>query len=516
MKRCQKPSLSSPLLKAQRARQRDIKRKLLWRLLISPAILFVLLILCFKYYPQSYADEASVYVEGRSPDPVSVSVHPDEPPDSIELPLDVTDFKSHHSYPETSTRSLTALLPLTSDSLPRLEAIILNLLGQRSHLQEIMISCPHALLSPARIALKKAVAKNHDRNHIEISLHPLPHTLNNIAAVMELASEVTTAWIMFLDELGLDSCQEKTQESLLNPLAVPLPAGPRGILHLPANISCIYPSDVFQSASFLIPPFVLPSELLGPGYFSQPIPQSWSEFGHRISQNRLGDSGGVVIPSEATVDWCHLTHSNGDRPLDSSTWPSEDTVNNSTAGMVPERNRNSSLDHAVANISLTMPPILGTFAVLLPSSQELQLFSVTLCRLQGNGHVVHVLLYGDEDVTTHSSRNSETPFAIFGDCRLTYDVVSVEDLSIGQEFGPPYVLEWLDNMDRWPGVVITLRGEDTLSHLGKALKSSNSPQPTLLTLPSSDLLYCEWMSSLSIEEWRSECCPVKTQPLLIF
>ena len=511
MNHCQEPSLSSPLLKAQRANQRDIRRKLLWRLLFSPALLLICLLLCIKWY--GYADEASLLIEGGKQEPMSVSTHPDELPDSIELSLDVTT-KLQHSYPETPAKSLTALLPLTSDSLPRLEAIILNLLGQRSHLQEIIISCPQMLLPPARIALKKAVMASHDRNHIEISLHPLPHILSNVAAVMELANEVTTAWILFLDELGLESCHEEIQEALLNPLAVPLPAGPRGFLNLPTNISCVYPSDVFQLASFLIPPFVMASEFVVPGYFSQPIPQSWSEFGHRISQSQMGDSGGVVIPSEVTVDWCHLIRSAGDLPLGLPNWSSEDAVDNSTVNLFPERNPHSSSDQELANKSLTMLPALGTFTVLLPSSRELRLLAVTLCRLQGNGYVVHALLYREYD-TVHTSKTSENPFAVFGNCRLYYDVI-VEDLLTGQEFGLSYVLAWLDTMDRWPDVVIALDGEDSLSHLGKALKSRRSSQTTLLTLPTADLLYCEWMSSLTIEEWKSECCQFDKQPVLIF
>ena len=500
MNHCQEPSLSSPLLKAQRANQRDIRRKLLWRLLISPALLLACLLLCLKSY--GHADEASVPMERGNQEPVSVSIHPAELPGSIESPLDVTT-KLQHSYPETPARSLTALLPLTSDSLPQLESTILNLLGQRSHLQEILISCPQTLLLPARVALKKAVVASHDRNHVEISLHPLPHILSNIAAVMELANEVTTAWILFLDELGLESCHEEIQQALLNPLAVPLPAGPRGFLNLPTNTSCIYPSNVFQLASFVIPPFVMASEFVVPGYFSQPILQSWSEFGHRISQSQLSDSGGVVIPSEITVDWCHLIHSAGVPPLDLPTWSSEDMSDNSTVDIFPERN--PSFNHELANKSLTMPPVPGTFAVLLPSSQELRLLAVTLCRLQGNGCVVHALLYRDGHDTLHTSRASENPFAIFGDCRLYYDVVSVEDLSTGQEFGPSYVLAWLDTMDRWPDVIIALDDEDTLSNLGKVLKSFS--QTTLLSLPTVDLLYCEWMSSLTIEEWRSKCRP---------
>lgn len=408
--------------------------------------------------------------------------HPHRSHNSI--PLRLPDLPDPLSTEPIANRSLTVILPVNSGSLSKLENMISSLLGSQKIIYEIIISCPEAVLADARRVVRKMISTDATRHHMEISLHPFAHGADITRAMIDLASEVATDWILLLDEGGLEGYNNRTQQILTNPRSYPLPIGPRGLLTHHSTKSCVKTFMNYQPASFLVPPFVTPSVLARGHVIASTTLSSWAQFGARISRERLDGIGGIVIGAvTSSSDWCPVEHSKVHREPH-----------------VP--GDRFSLDTVVDENSWANDSSTGTFAIIFPSLQDMRLFSSVACRLQSNGHEIHVLIYGD-------SRNESAGSAIsHGGCRLNYDTLS-SDKPLSSHVDELVVFDWLNTLDTWPNVVVAWK-ESYLSDLAVASDEGQISKPTLILIPRADLPYCEWMGSLSVEEWTSECllCPL--------
>jgi hypothetical protein len=229
--------------------------------------------------------------------------------------------------------------------------------------------------------------------------------------------------------------------------------------------------------------------------------EMWADLGERISRERLDGIGGIVTGADVTSDWCHFVHSDGHSR--------NQTV--SVPGPQAEPSMKESGNGAIftQQTSSTEGERIGTFALLFPSLRHMRLFSRAACRLQDNGHVVYVLLYGDgayaEDPSEEAT-DSEERTVLYAGCRLNYDTLSPDDvLPTAQPILEiSFISDWLDTIDEWPDIVIALKDQDSLPALAKVLERSQSAPPSLILIPYTDLPYCEWMGSLSVGEWRSQ------------
>jgi hypothetical protein len=361
-------------------------------------------------------------------------------------------------------------------------------------LHEVILSCPNPLLSEVRHIIRKAISVEGIQDHLEFSLRPWAHGLDGNMAMMQVTSEVTTDWVVFLDDNGLDYMASGIRELLLNPMSILLPTGPRGILSVPNNISCLEPSEVPQRASFLIPPFVVPYSLVKDNLFASTGLDVWADLGERISQDRLDGTGGIVMGVDVTSDWCYFFRSQVTSRNHSVLIPNfkvEPDALKSTKGAI-SIHQNTSTEEKV-----------GTFALLFPSLRVMRLFSPVVCRLQASGHRISVLLYGNEGQAEHSMDSEELQSK---GCRINYDTLSPDNVFPEEQptSALSFVLDWLDGFDKWPEVVVALNGQDSLSGLATVLAHGHSVRPSLILIPRSDLPYCEWMGSLSTEEWKSQ------------
>jgi hypothetical protein len=500
-------NISSPILKARKkqGQVRLAKRRFFVFLVISPCLLLWAIFRFLRGYSQSVQPLAVVQVTtypGDEPfelpltlrppnlphagtiythSPHSTIVHPPEPLDLLHLQM----------AEPIEARSLTALLPVTLWSISNLELIISSLIRTSGKLHEVILSCPDNVLSDVRRIVRNVIMAEGTEDHLEFSLRPWDYGMDSNMAIMRAASEVTTDWILFLDDNGLSNMDVDTQDSLINPMSIPLPAGPRGVASL-LNISCLALSDDPQPASFLIPPFVMPYSLV-----IDDLPPStdlgiWADLGERISRDRLDGIGGIVIGADTTSNWCHVVQS------DATSWNyTTPVLNLRTEPDVPKVENGTLSD--LQNVS-TENKRIGTFALLFPSLRDMQIFSPVACRLQANGYLVNVLLYEyaeDEPMDrTMVSRG----------CRLNYDTLSPDDiLPVVQSIsGMSFVSDWLDTLDDWPEVIVALKDQDALSGLDAVLEQRQSTRPSLIYVPYSDLAYCEWMGSLSMQEWTSQ------------
>ena len=100
--------------------------------------------------------------------------------------------------------SLTAILPVTHDSLPGLEALLTTFLGRGPSLREVIVTCPEAIRSEIRRVLRNTVTTFGEHSHPDFSLRPWVGQLDQSVAVMRAASQVTTGWMLLLDEKQTD------------------------------------------------------------------------------------------------------------------------------------------------------------------------------------------------------------------------------------------------------------------------------------------------------------------------
>lgn len=502
MEKCSNPdNLSSPLLKARKRQGLVTKRKLQFFLLVSPFIL-LLAFFCFVRGLLRNDPGPPVVTEGSSgasdwpsgsPDPLT---HNLVGPSSQTLALNLRTIES------IQIRSLTALLPVTRQSLSHSELIISSFLQSPAQLHEIIISCPEEILSDIRQLVRKVLSTTEGHDLPEISLHPWVHETDSNAALLRVAAEATTDWILFLDINGLDGIDVSTQDMLLNPLAIPLPTGPRGATFLSTNISCLTPSEIPQSASFLIPPFVMPFFLLPTEGAATGSSGTWTDLGGYISRRGLDAIGGVVMGSELLSNWCSVAQADMN--------PRNYTLS------VPELRFASEMVNSdiPSEMSYNISPNLqvtrkrrSSFALVFPSVQDIRLFSPVVCRLQDNEHDVYVLVYlnGDYAEDTFDEPMEQGTIAS-GGCLLNYDTISLDHVPIppSSSFTKPFVSDWLDTLDQSPDVVIALHEQEPLLGISRALERSQlSARPSLVLIPYVDLPYCEWMGSLSADEWRS-------------
>ena len=510
-------NISSPILKARKkqGQVRHAKRKFFVFLVILPCLL-LLAILRFlgsggrlqnSQLPTAVQTQTSPGHDLSEPAfwPANLlhagTIYTHSPHNSVihsSKPLDLVNLRIAEPI---QTRSLTALLPVTAQSIPNLEVIISSLIRTSGQLHEVVLSCPEIVLSDVRRIIKKAILAEGIEDHLEFSLRPWDYGLDGNMAIMHAASEVTTDWVVFLDDNGLNNMDSEIRGMLLNPLSIPLPTGPRGVASLSNNISCLMSSDNPQPASFVIPPFVMSSSLVTDGSLPPTGLGIWADLGEWISQNRLDGIGGIVMGADVTSDWCHFVQ------LGATSWNHNVPVPNlqTEPDMAEVRNR------VVSNhdISSAENERIGTFALLFPSLRDMRLFSSVACRLQSNGHLVNVLVYGDVGYTEDPSDEPmdwENRTIRSSGCRLNYDTLSQDDIlpPVQPIFGMSFVSDWLNTLDEWPEVVVALKDQDSLSGLAAVLDQGQSARPSLILIPYTDLPYCEWMGSLSIREWKSQ------------
>jgi hypothetical protein len=225
----------------------------------------------------------------------------------------------------------------------------------------------------------------------------------------------------------------------------------------------------------------------------------WADLGERIYRERLDEIGGIVMGADATSDWCHFVQSN-------VTWQW-----NHAGPVQTEPDMTYAENGDISNNRTTSPEKeqTGTFALLFPSLRDMRLFSSVACRLQSNGYFVNILLYENEGYVEEEPSNErmdwEERTLLSTGCRLNYDTLSPDgvlpvELPI---FGLSFVSDWLDTLDERPDVVVALKDQDSLSGLATLLEQSRSLRSSLVLIPYTDLPYCEWMGSLSVQEWKS-------------
>ncbi|KAF9499400.1 hypothetical protein BDN71DRAFT_1383958 [Pleurotus eryngii] len=388
-------------------------------------------------------------------------------------------------------RSLTVILPVTGASFPIMEKKLRYFLTRKTRLQDIWLVCPEALVTQAKPILRRLVASLDGHDYPVISLHPpfSSYIENTAIDSIRMAGQVKTKWVLILDEQGLDGFSEYAKDQLLNPLDVPLPTGPRGVVDHPHGIHCIPPSPQALYASYLVPPFVTPSTLAH-SISSLSHSAVWKDFGRSVSAADAHAQGGVVINAEE--DWCRrqdyrkrsFNDTLAQLPLD----PLLPLDDNSICPMGEADSETDSEVRLAQSIDHPSAPS-GQMYLVLPSVQDLRGLAPVACSFLKQGYLMKILLYG---LGTHSAAD----FFQQDTCILPYMRSSLSaspDILVDDHDLGAIATEVIITSDMGPSEALFL----------KATIKRQFPLATHIQLPREDLNYTSWMASLSFLELKN-------------
>jgi hypothetical protein len=342
--------------------------------------------------------------------------------------------------------SLTAVLPVTAESIENFGERLTSLYYADSCLYEILVESPQFLalrIKEAVHALVHKEAPGYNRPVVSIHLYGSARQID----FRHYANKVTTDWVLVLDEHGLHGVDGSTRHRLLNPMALSMPFGICGV----TNGTCVSSSNSPRRVSYLLPPFVTQAVQLRNGKCIDSL----------ISPVAVEKPCAVILPrpSPSTTRCSCLNH----------------TVNvERQRPLIPTASRN-----------LITSPSYGPaqFAVLVPTLYDLQSLSSLLCRLQSKGFIITSLVYADEGQTYGNLR-------LIG-CSLFYHVITGNNSE--EKLGS--LIQKIHALQKIADVVIVPKGEFPLS-----LKTRRHGQ-TVVEIPRAEFRYSQWMGSLTLQEW---------------
>ncbi|KAG6832995.1 hypothetical protein H0H87_012581 [Tephrocybe sp. NHM501043] len=368
--------------------------------------------------------------------------------------------------------SLTAILPFTQFSLPNLEEALKSLLGP-SQLREIILLCPHANTLQARTAIRQIVSSYSDFPDIRLQTFPKGSNAQN--RTLYAASQVS-GWVLVLDQNALVGENSHSRHILLNPPALSFPYGPKGVCFalFDSFEPCIRRLIGFpQEAHHLLPPFIIPAALVKGNKMLSLMADPWRTLGEHVAATRNDGIGGVVFGTTSDIS------SQVKRPQ-------------GQAYFEPVEVRSGLFDNGkVGNDILASKSLhIGVFAIILPTIEDLGQLSPLLCVLQN--HHEHILnIWVD-------SNAQDGRFVVSEHCTLFYARASLSS----SEFHAQQLCSWFRAVAFHVDVVISIYEDSGL--IGRLdLTTILRHGSVLVRLSRRDIAQTEWMSSLSVTEWKN-------------
>jgi len=467
----------SSITKARRRLRRNRSLVYPGRVLLLPLVLTFYIYFMLRRHAGSFSVKS--YFPGRKIHPAIFN--PKSTPEKVQVerfgPLYMLELGSAKT---TSNSSITAVLALTEETAETLELTITELLERQSAIQEVVVLCPELLLSTARSTIRHVDTSYGSPLSALLTLLPCAHATCSAYDLIEIASYVSTDWVLFLEDSGLRRVNKAARSLLLNPPAVTFPLGPKGFT-LPKSEAHKEVCTTHRPADFLVPPFVLPSYTFSDVHaFPDLTLDSWSALGRWVSDKRPDTIGGVIISGDLAADGCFESHPEA-----------QDASNGQRLSTLP-------IDNYHSRIFGSEPPFSnagtrstqGRFGICFPGLDDLAAFSHVACGLVRGGHRLDIYLYRETD--------SDQTFISTDTCALHYTSSSSATPAI---FPVP---SWLSRLSGPLDVLITLTADDVFTaSLFPAIRNSEHATSTIIRLPREDLLYSDWMGALSLQEWQS-------------
>jgi hypothetical protein len=385
-------------------------------------------------------------------------------------------------------QSLTAILPIVPRSLNRTQATLLPFLKPSRFIREIILVCPESIATRVRQMLQGTFLSVGTTDHPEVSLHPWIGDLDPAIGVLRAVSEVSTVWVLLMDDQGLLKVADSMRSFLLHPPQFPVPFGPTGVLRSDPITRHLGRA---QLAMYLRPPFVMPASL---GIFpANNVINPWANLGLQVANHRLDGIGGIIVSDEDLVK------------------PAYFAVNHklavTTQNPIPWDIKNDTPSDAwllASPSSLEASEGRGTFVFFFLVLDDLRNAAPLICRMQTrdqNG--IRIFVYG-EFVKYKVKADWVTGRLEMERCTLSYEVLVTGVILSFSRAGNDILSRWFNTFDDPPDVIVVRKELDPL--VGYLLSNHQDIllwDATLIQIPLPDLKYTEWMSSLTLVEWKS-------------
>ncbi|KAL0953529.1 hypothetical protein HGRIS_004750 [Hohenbuehelia grisea] len=402
--------------------------------------------------------------------------------------IGASDYRDLLKAPLIRPHSMTAILPLDRESLAFLPKALETLLVVPSRLQGIWIVVPEHLLVQSRRIIRESPFLDQLGEHPDISLHPWPDNGAESAhgAVLRIADEVSSDWILILDENYLEAVDSSTRKVLLNPLAIPLPVGPEGYCISSVNATRVKAELPLHPASYLLPPFVIPTSLLRGAPQIHPK-NVWPDLGQHVATSRPDNVGGLVL-HHAFLPSVPEIH----QPQSEEIQQSEQVI------LIEEPTRADAHSTEKCDILAKNPSATGKFVLVFPSLTDVPQFSIAACKIQDAGHSLRVLIYHAPMDYSQTKRE-----VVWKSCSLEYDILPLGDINlVDLDYGSDVIDDWMRTYFDLPDIVVLSDDGPLSSHLERLLRHQ-APASTIIKLPREDLPYTAWMGTLTLEEWKN-------------
>ncbi|KAF7794479.1 hypothetical protein EIP86_005613 [Pleurotus ostreatoroseus] len=390
---------------------------------------------------------------------------------------------------EDDSASLVAILPVTETSLATLDTTISVLLHTPGTLGEIVLLAPTSFHHNIRTVLGQVFSDDSPDDLLDVSIATWPLGIDEGLSVLQTARQIAADRFLLLDTSGLNTIDEATRQQLLGSFATPLPVGPRGFGADGGQYRCIMANDDPQASAFLLPPFSI-SSLLVPPHDLQPssVYDIWSALGKHISRARFERAGGIVVAANASVasSWCP-----GAVPR-----PLVDDMPTSYASAWIENEQDTLAAPGVSQLpdSTSGNASAASLALLVPRFADVYSFGAALCRMKAQ--LFHLQILAVEESPVDNVYSKTLPLT--QNCHVHVSLPSiVHDRNL--------VVDWLTSSSSIPQVILH-SGLANTSHqhqLSASTRAQGLSASVFIDIPQSQLPYCDWMGTLTIQEWRN-------------
>jgi hypothetical protein len=358
---------------------------------------------------------------------------------------------------------LTVILPVSSRTTDKVEYTLRQILKTYQDVDVVLV-CPPASLTVFRHALRAFVDRGFwQDDRLQLTLHAQEGGV--VQESIRAAGAARGAAVLVLGEQLLQDVS-LTDLALLD---VPFPLGVRGF----ARGRCVPRSASPTAADYLVPPLYLPPSLLARGLDADVT--TWQALGTWTARIRDDGAGGVILASSDLKEqrWCGPAPSVHAHTL--GTDIDEQLSPHFFGQDVLQQSNSSSPDTSGRE---------GRFVIIFALQQDIEDFSSVACRLLASGYSVEILMLDAAEADTKEEDLASTFKAEH--CSFPYSVYSlIEDIA-----------SRLARLESVVDVVVTT--ED----IGRMF-SDREASAVLVTIPRMDLPYCDWMGSLSLQEWQS-------------
>ena len=461
---------SSPVLKARRQSHRLYSKILSSILVFSFSIWLLRLLFLSDDVPQL---EVDTLVHQPQPPPANGHgiahpwvLHAGQPAalnKTLHTPLSYTADNA----PSSGNTSLTAILPVTSQSVMDLRYHLGSFLGTSATLSDVVLLSPQPLHAHIRHALRTILSED-EEHEVTVSTTQWPDGLALGAALIQAAGRTGTNWVLLADEEGLEHFDMETRDILLlNTVPqISTPTGPRGV---DFQLACLTPSSTPQRAAYLVPPLVLPRSLLPP-IRNVELDEPWAALGDYASRAGSTLSGGRVIgSSNGSLEWCDRFVPNGQPSLESSNLVTQ-------------------------NVNATTPDETGAFLLVAHAPEAGYLVSL-VCELARQGHYAILLVLEGLGHRFPTFESASYPQECRGAIHFTPTSSYPEDMHHELVSYMPVGLDVL---------ISALPEDEPVSHLVNRLAQNATTKPlSTVFIPKEDLPYCDWLSVIDLEGWKS-------------